>query len=202
LRTVDHMNAAQTTLEQAAHDFSLVHIRQDKGDLVVSADGLANMQSDTARRVFAAALGWVGGHAHRPRFDQLIAAAKAVLHGDTTTLAGCILTPSKDGNIRIQREASKTPEIAMTGDDSCIVWDGRWQMVGPFVAGMTIKALGDAVKDCPDWRETGTPRASLLGSPSVWHKGKLVSAPLADFGNGWSAQIVANFHSSAFAIED
>jgi tRNA(Ile)-lysidine synthase len=29
-----------------------------------------------------------------------------------------------------------------------------------------------------------------------------VAAPLAGLSNGWTAQIVADFHSMAFAIED
>jgi tRNA(Ile)-lysidine synthase len=46
------------------------------------------------------------------------------------------------------------------------------------------------------------PQVSLMASPSVWSGDTLIAAPLAGLSNGWSAQIVADFHSGAFGIED
>ncbi len=81
------------------------------------------------------------------------------------------------------------------------VWDGRWYLEGPHAADLKIRALGEAVKDCPDWRETGMPRASLLSSPAVWRGDTLVAAPVAGLSNGWAAKApaVAEFTEALIA---
>ena len=68
-------------------------------------------------------------------------------------------------------------------------WD-RWDLTGPAAPGLEIAALGDeGLLQCPHWRETGLPRASLLASPAVWHGEALIAAPLAGLENGWKARI-------------
>jgi tRNA(Ile)-lysidine synthase len=53
-----------------------------------------------------------------------------------------------------------------------------------------IAALGaEGLRQCPNWRETGLPRASLLAAPAVWQGETLIAAPLAGQENGWKAQI-------------
>jgi tRNA(Ile)-lysidine synthase len=56
---------------------------------------------------------------------------------------------------------------------------------------LTIRALGEAgLAQCPDWRDTGLPRDTLLAAPGVFDAATLVAAPLAGAPNGWSAEIV------------
>jgi tRNA(Ile)-lysidine synthase len=202
LQTIDHMQAAQRTLHHSASDFARDHIRQDGGDLIVAAQALQIAQADAPRRVFAGAIGWVGSRAFRPRFEQLKDVAARALQGETATLNGCILTPQKDGTFRLSREAAATKPMTATGASSDLIWDHRWRLSGPIQTDQTVKALGEGIKLCPDWRQTGTPRTSLLASPALWQDDALIAAPLAGLSNGWTAQIVANFHSRAFAIED
>ena len=66
---------------------------------------------------------------------------------------------------------------------------------GKAVGCIAYRSLGNGILDCPDWRETGIPRASLLASPAVWSNDTLISAPIAGYFNGWSAKITADFHS-------
>jgi tRNA(Ile)-lysidine synthase len=150
----------------------------------------------------AAAIGWMGGRKFRPRFEQLLDSVRRVQAGETTTLGGCILTPDKDGTIRLTREVAATKSIALSTTHDRVIWDKRWCLLGPLRNGMTVKSLGKGIQFCPDWRQSGLPRVSLLASPAVWQGADLVAAPLAGLSNGWSAQIVADFHSMAFAIED
>lgn len=57
-------------------------------------------------------------------------------------------------------------------------------------AQLTIAAIGkDGLAQCPQWRETGVPRLSLLAAPAVWRGSDLVAAPLAGYPNGWSANL-------------
>ena len=202
LQTIDHMQAAKGTLQQAAIAFANQHVLQVSGDLLIAPEALSLETSDAPRRVMAAALGWVGGSQYRPRFEQLLDAAKRARAGTTTTLGGCILTPDNDGNVRMTREAAATKPIAAPENTSAVIWDQRWSIAGPSDQALTIKALGDGIKQCPDWRRSGIPRTSLLASPSVWRGDTLIAAPLAGLTAEWSAQIVADFHSVVFAIEE
>ena len=202
LQTIDHMRAAQTTLQEAAASFAGTQVVQDQGDLILSHDVLRLDRSDTPRRVFAAALRWVANRDYRPRFEQLLSVAEQALDGQTVTLGGVILTAEADGRTRLSRESAATLPTVCDDDGPSIQWDGRWRLNGPFTAGMTVKALGEGIRECQSWRDVGLPRHSLLASPSVWRDDALVAAPLAGLSNGWSARIVADFHSTAFAIED
>jgi tRNA(Ile)-lysidine synthase len=202
LQTIDHMQAARETLQQAARDFAKRNIRQVSGDLLISSEALMLQKADAPRRVMAAAIGWMGGRKFRPRFEQLLDSVRRVQAGETTTLGGCILTPDKDGTIRLTREVAATKSIALSTTHDRVIWDKRWCLLGPLRNGMTVKSLGKGIQFCPDWRQSGLPRVSLLASPAVWQGADLVAAPLAGLSNGWSAQFVADFHSMAFAIED
>jgi tRNA(Ile)-lysidine synthase len=53
---------------------------------------------------------------------------------------------------------------------------------------LEVRALGEAgIALCRGWRETGRPRASILGSPAVWRGADLVAAPLARAEPAWTA---------------
>jgi tRNA(Ile)-lysidine synthase len=199
LQTIDHMQAAQVSLQQAAAGFAREHIRQDGGDLIVAPRALDLSTDDAPRRAMAAAFRWMAGRDHRPRFDNMLEAVGRAGAGDQTTLAGCLLAPLSDGSVRISREAAAT--VPQTGN-APLIWDKRWHVSGPSTDDITVKALGDDIALCKDWRDTGQPRTSLKASPAVWQGEVLIAAPLAGSTNGWSAQIVADFHSAAFAIED
>ncbi|MEM8536814.1 MAG: tRNA lysidine(34) synthetase TilS [Pseudomonadota bacterium] len=204
LQTAAHMQAAQMTLQRAAFDLAQTHVAQDTGDLLLAPPVLDVSADDAPRRVIAAALLWVGGGPYRPRFDSMIKAVDSVAKGATVTLAGCVLCPNGDGRMRIAREAAATPVVrrATLQNAAGVTWDKRWFLAGPLKPDYHYAALGEGLADCPDWRNVGLPRRSLLASPAVWHGSGLIAAPVAGLANGWSAQIVADFHSSAFAIED
>lgn len=205
LQTVDHMQAAHISLQRAALAFARQHVRQDAGDLLLSPDALDLEKADAPRRVMAAAFAWVASNTYRPRFEQLLETVAQARKGATVTLGGCIMTRDGNGTVRMMREAAATAATQRSidqADASGVFWDRRWLLEGPIQVGLIYKALGAGIKDCPKWRESGTPRTSLLASPSVWKGDALLAAPLAGLSNGWSARIVADFHSSAFPIED
>ncbi|PJI92788.1 tRNA(Ile)-lysidine synthase [Yoonia maricola] len=205
LQTIDHMQAAHTSLQMAAYEFARQHVRQDAGDLLFAPEALDLGKADAPRRVMAAAFAWVGNRTYRPRFEQLLETVAQARKGATVTLGGCIMAPCDGGVVRLLREAAATTATrhdAAKADAKGVFWDQRWYLEGPLADELTYKALGDGIKDCPHWRQSGMPRASLLASPAVWRGGALIAAPLAGLSNGWSARIVADFHSTAFAIED
>jgi tRNA(Ile)-lysidine synthase len=206
LQTIDHMQAAHLSLQIAARQFAQTHVQQDAGDLIFAKEALDLSKEDAPRRVMAAAFGWVASRTYRPRFEQLLDVVARASQGITVTLGGCIMSAEADGRVRLAREASATQPVrranVQNSDVTGAFWDFRWFLEGPITPKHRFAALGEGIRDCPDWRASGMPRSSLLASPAVWLGDTLVAAPLAGLSNGWSAQIVANFHSSAFAIED
>lgn len=206
LQTVDHMQAAHLTLQGAAVAFAKAHVRQDAGDLIFAPNALNLDKADAPRRVMAAGFGWVGSRGYRPRFEQLIDVVAKARKSQTVTLGGCLMRPEGNGYVRLTREAAATRPVRRLASSVLAakgaIWDQRWYLEGPMTDDLTFQALGDGITGCPDWRHSGMPRSSLLASPSVWYGGALIAAPLAGLSNGWSAQIVADFHSAAFAIED
>lgn len=199
VQTVDHMQAARASLQAAARSFVDMHYAQDHGDLIVARQALDLSQTDTPRRAMVAGLRWVSGANHKPRFENMMYAVQKAARGHKVTFAGCLLVPESAGAVRITREAQGTHPVA---GHSGIIWDNRWLMTGPPIGEVEVKALGEAIRLCPAWRNSHLLRASLLASPAVWQNGTLIAAPLAGLDNGWTAQIVADFHSWAFAIED
>lgn len=206
LQMVDHMQAAHLTLQTAAQQFAKAHVRQDAGDLIFEPPALDLDKADAPRRVMAAGFGWVGSRVYRPRFEQLLEVVKNARKGQTVTLGGCIMSPEAGGAVRLSRETAATNETVRSAAKGLhatgLFWDQRWFLEGPLEPTLSFKALGDGIKQCPGWRDCGVPRVSLQASPSVWQGEKLIAAPLAGLSNGWSARIVADFHSAAFAIED
>ncbi|EPX85851.1 tRNA(Ile)-lysidine synthetase [Rubellimicrobium thermophilum DSM 16684] len=93
LRMAGHMAAAERTLWAAA-------LREAEGTVQEEAGGTLRLDAallerigveDTAARLLAAALMWVGGRDHRPRWDALMRLAGRLRTGRGATLAGCLI---------------------------------------------------------------------------------------------------------------
>ena len=110
----------------------------------------------------------------------------------THTLGGAIVT-LKDGVLRFVREPNAVRATVCKTDE---IWDARWAFEGPHAEDLQVRALGEGIVDCPDWRDTGLSRTSLMASPAIWRGDVLVSAPIAGYSREWAARIVADFRSS------
>lgn len=162
------------------------------GDLLVQSAGAG---PETLRRLVMAALRIVGGGDWPARHAALSDLNARLAQVGRHTLAGCLV--SREGaTLRVAREwqAVRTLECATTAE-----WDGRWRLTGPHEPGLTIRALGQGVASCPDWRATGLPRDSLSAAPAVWCGAELVAAPLALLSKGWGAELRPSFAMAPFA---
>ncbi|MCV6595814.1 MAG: tRNA lysidine(34) synthetase TilS [Mangrovicoccus sp.] len=186
--TARRMRAARQVLAgaavQAAQD--LAHI--EAGDVLLARAGLFALPEDTCWRLFSGALCLVSGQHYRPRFDTLRRALADLAAGRRATLHGCLCSPDKDG-VRISREAAALgPPIAPPG-----LWDGRWHIMGPVAPDLRIAALGaGGLAGCPDWRETGLVRESLLVSPALWRGETLICPLLLDETSEYRAELAWN----------
>ncbi|MEM9342125.1 MAG: tRNA lysidine(34) synthetase TilS [Pseudomonadota bacterium] len=179
-----HMRLTRQSLERITFDAAEDLTKSDAGDLIFDRAALRRQPDEIQRRLLAKGLQWVASADYPPRRDPMIEAEVAVSLGKNTALHGCRLLVSQM-TVRITREHAA---VAETRSPTSMPWDTRWTLTGPTDDALEIRALGEAVKNCPDWRNTGRPRATLLASPSVWQGEMLVSAPLAGLENGWAAQ--------------
>ena len=182
--TALHLRSARTALDWITQQTALDIAQVVAGDVIFDRAALRRPPDEVMRRLLARAVQWVGSADYPPRREPLLAAEFAVSHKENTTLHGCRVLVS-DMTVRITREHAAVSKLVAP---TTVPWDSRWVLEGPHEKGLEIRALGDAVKDCPAWRDTGLPRATLLASPSVWRGKTLVAAPVAGLGEGWSAK--------------
>jgi len=191
-----HARSTRAALEHQVVMAAEDHATFDRGDLVIKrAHQGRSMFPEIERRLTRKIVQWVGQAPYPPRQSSLDHAMTELRANTSVTIGGCILTPDVH-TWRITREHNAVKDtVADTRD----LWDERWQLDGPHAPDLQIRALGEGILDCPDWRETGMPRISLLASPAIWRGNTLISAPLAGYNDQWTARIVADFHSYLLA---
>ena len=178
--TAQHMTHAREVMERHAEQAARRLCRVKGGGIAFDLVGLTEEPMETQLRLVALALVWVSGADYRPRLDALQEALTLAAFGDRRTLHGCVIEGDLE-SLEIHREYNAVRrKRARPGE----VWDGRWLLDGPDPDAQ-IRALGEAVKDCPDWRETGLPRRALMASPAAFKGDELLAAPLAGVENGW-----------------
>jgi tRNA(Ile)-lysidine synthase len=156
------------------------------GDLVFDREAYGALPSETRRRLLVHALRWIAGAEHGPRGPALAAFAQAVQGARPAMLHGCIALP-EGPLVRLCREAAASGGAVAAGE----IWDGRWRLFGPARTEDRVACLGEAgLKNCPDWRRLGRPRAAVLADPAVWRGEALLAAPLAGLANGWHAELL------------
>ncbi len=172
---------------------------EDRGDIVLSEGPQAE---EIGRRILIGALRWVSGEVYPPRSASLVELRSAMAKAERHTLHGCLVSrencPQGLGSrLRITREF-RAVETSRGPTES--LWDGRWRLDGPHSAGLEIRALGEGLSNCPEWRDTGLPRTTLLASPAVWRGDTLIAAPLAGLSNGWTARATGRGNFADFLL--
>lgn len=185
------LRQAQAALAEYTCQEAGRHVTQEAGDILIPQRFSAPVPADIQRRLIVGVLQWVGSNAYPPRRVYAGVLEHELTHKQRLTLAGCLIMKRK-GHYRITREYNAVKDLVSATN---VVWDTRWRLEGPHAPDLHIGALGEAVQDVPDWRESGLPRRTLMASPAVWRGPTLVAAPLAGYNPEWSAQIVADFAS-------
>jgi tRNA(Ile)-lysidine synthase len=183
-RVALQLRDASDALGQTASDFARAKVKSAGGDLVFDRTALRRLPVEIARRLVGHGLMFVASAGYPPRREPLEAVMDLLRRTGTVTLHGCLVAVS-DMTLRIAREHAAVAGLRGATDAP---WDRRWRLSGPHAPGLEVRALGPSVKDCPDWRATGLPRATLLSSPAVWRGEVLVAAPVAELANGWTAE--------------
>lgn len=168
------------------------YVQSANGDVLITSSRRSEISPELQRRFLIAAIKWISSSGYGPRESGLTELDVALMTSGKGTLCGCIFTQDDSGT-RITRELNAVKDIVAKTDQT---WDRRWQFEGPHAPDLAVRALGEGIRDCPDWRDTGLPRTSLMSSPSIWRGDTLIAAPIAGYSQGWTARIVADFHSS------
>ena len=187
------MRQARDALEYYTAQEAARHVVAQGADLTMPLS--PDAPDEIVRRLRAKAIQWMGHMPYPPRLTSMNHLMEGLSLEGAHTLGGAIVT-LKDGILRFGREPNAVRQVVCKTDE---IWDGRWSLDGPHAPDLQIRALGEGILQCPDWRETGQGRMSLMASPAVWRDNTLVCAPLAGFSQGWTARIVADFHSSLVA---
>jgi tRNA(Ile)-lysidine synthase len=187
---MDNLRQAQTAVLAVTAEAAQRVCRTQAGEVVFDRNLWRGEGREVQRRLLIAALRWISGAGYAPRGSGVARVMDAIDAGRDATLAGCRIRVS-DAMFRVVREPRAVGGPCKAGH----LWDGRWQVSGPFAAGQEVRALGaDGLRQCKDWQSTGFSRDSLLVSPSVWYNEVLIAAPVAGFGTEFSARIVAPFN--------
>ncbi|MGI9393289.1 MAG: tRNA lysidine(34) synthetase TilS [Boseongicola sp.] len=181
--TMLNLSMAQMALSEIARDAARDIATETHGDVIIDRKGLRGLNPEVQRRLIVGALRWVSSEDYPPRRDAVLDIEAAIVSGRNATLHGCLVMTS-DATVRITREFKAVERVSSSPK---LLWDNRWQIDGPFEDRLEVRALGEALKDCPDWRESGLPRQSLLASPAIWRGETLIAAPLAGLSNRWAA---------------
>lgn len=196
LRVSLNLSHARSELSAKLREDAHVHVECVRGDLFVRL--LVDhklLHHETERQLIRHAIQWVNSAKYPPRQSSQDSAMMEMWRAQKATIGGCVFIKDKR-TWRITREHNAVKDAVSRTDE---IWDNRWQLDGPHAPDLQIRALGEGIRDCPDWRETGMPRVSLLASPAVWRGDTLISAPLAGYNDDWTARIVADFHSYLLA---
>ncbi len=179
-----HLAQAREALERAT-DAAAVRVLATKDNAVrIDAVALAIESAEVQRRLLLRVITFVAPAEYGPRGAALQALLVRVLAGKPAMLAGCRFVGGVSG-VWAFRE-SKTA-AGLTAEPSQ-PWDGKWRIEGPMPDGVEVRILGAGIVQCPDWRATGLPRAAVMVGPALWLQERLIAAPLAGFGQGYSAK--------------
>jgi tRNA(Ile)-lysidine synthase len=169
-----HLAAARAALDRAVQEAAGRVVQERAGALRIDAAALAALPSEIARRLVQAAILWLTGADYPPRGADLMSFVRAMPSGHPATLAGCRWA---DGWL------SQEPRAA---------GPARWTVTP---APGEVRLLGAAgLRQCPDWRATGLPRAVLEVTPGLWRGEVLLAAPCAGFGAA-TATCTPGFHA-------
>ena len=180
-------------------------VEEDRGDLIlpeITPTLDHHAPTEIHRRAMNKAILWIAGSDYPPRAMALVQMSANMTDADRHTLGGCVISRIQGARLsqrklRISREYNAVKDRVTKTDE---LWDSRWALDGPHDQSLVIRSLGEAVKDCPDWRESGLPRTSLLSSPAIWCADELIAAPLAGFSNGWTAKATGRGNFAEFLI--
>lgn len=171
-----HMSQARSGLEAGADRLITETITGRCGILCINPQ-IFDAPLDLQRRLLQRVILWLHPQDYAPRGPALVALRDRLQTGLGGQLAGCHFLV-RAGILFAFREA-KT--LQHTRADQ--VWDGVWHVSHPS-HDTQIGPLGaEGLRQWPDWRNLGLPRAAMLSQPSLWQGETLIDTALLHKSN-------------------
>ena len=190
-RVMDHLAQVRSALDFATHDHALDCVTVEGGDLILDRRAFLEGSPEVNRRLVAHALRWIASADYGPRGVKLQEFLSAISRGRDATLHGVRLLGG-DKTLRLTREHSAVAQVVGTVDQ---VWDGRWRVQVAENKPLIVRALGDdGLAQLGERSDQCPPRESLKSSPALFDGDILVSAPLANHGEGRAELIFPTGH--------
>ena len=198
-QTAQALAQARDALQTQAIAAAETCVTIEAGDVMIDAALLMTLPFEIMRRLQIAALRSISGARYGPRETAISRLNEALTTQDQYTILGCLVR-KHGGALRYGRELNAVEGPVQWADRSVEKrWDHRWLLSRETAentrGALIIRALGADLKDVPDWRALGIPRATLMASPSVWRGGVMMAAPIAGISNGFRAQPATDFTS-------
>ncbi|MCB2134435.1 MAG: tRNA lysidine(34) synthetase TilS [Rhodobacteraceae bacterium] len=182
--TASRLASASDALARLTEEKARAMTIVSNGDVLIDRDRLLALPEEVQFRLLAHTLRWVSVAEYRPRQDAIGGLLQAIRDNRPHVLSGRHVLSGK--TLRVTREFNAVAALTARPGE---VWDRRWRIFGPLDQGYEVRALGETgLSNCPDWRDSGLPRVSLLASPAIWQGDRLLAAPLAGMANGWCAE--------------
>lgn len=168
-----HLAEARIVLEGVTDQLAAQVLQEVAGAVRIDVAALSAALPELQRRVMLRVIDAISSEPYAPRGQAVQGLLQRVLAGQGGTLAGCRFQAVR-GQVWAYREARAVADVVCAPGQ---VWDGRWRLTGP--EGHEVRALGDGLALCPEWRALGVPRGALLSSPALWLGQRLIAAPHA-----------------------
>ncbi len=168
-----HLAEARAALEAMTDDLAARALVEVAGSVRIDRAVLAAAAPEVQRRLVLRVIGGIASDFYAPRGAAVQGLLGRLLAGQGGTLAGCRFQVLR-GQLWVFREGRAVAGLVCAPGE---VWDGRWCLSGP--ASHEVRALGEGMALCPDWRATGVPRGALMSSPALWLGPSLIAAPHA-----------------------
>ena len=178
-----HLAEARAALE-AATEVVWGRVVQDRAvALVLDRDTLAAEPAEIQRRLLVRVILRIARADYGPRGAAVQGLLARLLAGKDGVLAGCRFQAVK-GKLWAFREGRAVAGLVAGPGTS---WDGQWRVEGDWPEGTEVRALGQGLAHCGDWRALGLPRAALMAGPALWQGDRLIAAPLVGYNPTYSA---------------
>ncbi len=185
-----NIQSAKEALNWHARKETQDMITIDKGDVVIEHAKFCALPKETARRILACVLQWIGGNDYTPRRNSIIQMLAAIDTKCASTLNGCAIQYD-DTQIRVFREYQAVKHVQTAAHE---IWDRRWQISGTKnpPKNATIRALGtEGIRQSPDAPIATQPRAALIANPSLWLYEELLADPWTAASQPWRLQLIS-----------
>ena len=178
-----HLAEAREALELAT-GAAWARVVADKAiALEIDREALAAEPAEIQRRVLVGVILRIAHADYAPRGAAVTLLLARLVSGRDGVLAGCRFQVVK-GRLWAFREGRAVAGL-FAGQGA--LWDGQWRIAGDWPDGSEVRALGDGLARCGDWRRLGLPRAALMASPALWQGKRLIAAPHAGYNLAYSA---------------